>query len=165
MKICTMSIGNTLRWLSNFSKRYGHKNVFQIKRHYSAYNPSDHIELFELSRHRNNAVNCVNVQTIEIHRPSRKIYKGMHLGINHPTAWIKENDREYIITKESFNHHSEDISNELLFVFIILTYQELVIRNKNMKKYKPNKSHSKAYTYTFFRFYEMIKIAKERSLW
>jgi hypothetical protein len=136
--------------------------MYTFRRTFSTYSFKDHIELEELRRLQQDVKEPVDKQIIEVHRPARNKQNGIYLGINHPTAWIKSDGYEIMITKENFNKY---VSDEQIYVLLILVTQELIIRSINMRKYGRDEKHQKARVVTLFYFLRIAQEAKKRGIW
>lgn len=157
-----MNARHTCKWMIHLGRKYGYRQVYTFRRTFSTYSFKDHIELEELKRLQQNKKEPVDKQIIELHRPARKKYNGIYLGINHPIAWIKHNGHENIITKEYF---SKNLSDEQIYVLLILVTQELITRSVNMRKYGKDGKHKKARVITLFYFLRIAQEAKKRGIW
>ena len=157
-----MNARHTCKWMIHLGRKYGYRQVYTFRKTFSTYCFKDHVEIEELRRLQENVKEPVDKQIIELHRPARNKYNGTYLGINHPTAWIKYDGYEKLITKECFN---KDVSDEQIYILLILVTQELIMRNVNMRKYGIDKRHKKARVVTLFYFLRIAQEAKKRGIW
>jgi hypothetical protein len=105
-------------------------------------------------------------QKIEIHLSGKKKTKNIRFGINHPIAWIQQEDGYTMISKDD-NIINASCSDTCLYIIYFLCLQELSRRKMSLTKYsnKRNKSHKKSIIHCLFVLHWVILEAKKRNLY
>jgi hypothetical protein len=155
------------KWLIHLRNKYGYHSVFRQKIFSSPCGPYDHQDFFKLDALRGIHDTRFDIQNVELHLPYSKRTPNLRFGINHPIAWIYDNEFNMITKDATYYTHPSLWSDELCYILFFLCIQELSRRNESLRIHKKsnNKSHQKAIITTLFVLHTIVAEAKRRNLY